>query len=144
MPRWFWSRKKRNGIGHGDVEIEGPVATAPVLDTTTGDMISGGRPLDRIELEGEVVSGTSAGFVLPVQGNRASGPVQVDGSTAAFQCNPSSGRNAIPPDQCRRAGSECVVRLCPRAGRSLVMLTEHLHSVQQLRFTTPRAPRSGS
>jgi hypothetical protein len=168
--------EKRNGIGHGDVEIEGPVLTAPVLDPATGDsrftvngytivarpgqtairegntartiaevtigrqvhvkgswlplegtlqpvlaleiklqddegddgedtktcMIEGGRALERIELEGKVLSGgTSASFMLKVQGNRASGPVQVDGSNATFQCSPSGGPNAATPAQCQ-------------------------------------------
>jgi len=167
--------EKRNGIGHGDVEIEGPVLTAPILDPVTGDsrftvngytvvarpgqtairegntartiadvtvgqqvhvkgswlplegtlqpvlaleiklqdeddddgdetktcMINGGRAGQRIELEGKVLAGgTSTSFMLKVQGNRASGSVSVDGSTATVQCNPSSGPNAIPPDQC--------------------------------------------
>jgi hypothetical protein len=166
--------EKRNGIGHGDVEIEGLVATAPVLDPTTGDsrfmvndktivarpgqtairegntartiadvvvgrqvhvkgawlpmegtlqpvlaleiklqdgdddgddgtktcMIEGGRANQRIELEGKVLIGTSRSFTLQVQGNRASGPVSVDASTASFQCSPSGGPNAPTPAQC--------------------------------------------
>jgi hypothetical protein len=90
----------------GDVQVDRQVHVK-------GTMINGGRPSERIELEGKVASGTSASFVLQVQGNRASGPVQVDGSTATFQCNPSSGPNAIPPDQCLasvKAGAQVHVR----------------------------------
>lgn len=170
--------EQRNGIGHGDVEIEGIVATVIVLnptgesrflvngrtvvarpgqtairegntsrsvadvtvgrrvhvkgswlplegtlqpvlaleiklqggdddgDTPNACMINGGRPTERIELEGKVISGTSASFVLQVQGNRAGGPVQVDASTASFQCSPSSGPNAPTPAQCQASVKE--------------------------------------
>lgn len=64
-------------------------------------MINGARVGDRLELEGDVASGGAAGFVLRVQGNRASGPVRVDAAGAEFQCTPRSGPNAPTPAQCR-------------------------------------------
>lgn len=176
--------EQRNGIGHGDVEIEGIVSTVialnpagesrflvngrtvvarpgqtairegntsrsvadvtvgrrvhvkgswlplegtlqPVLaleiklqggdgeDTPKTCMINGGKPDARIELEGTVISGESASFVLDVQGNRATGPVQVDATGAEFQCSPSSGPNAPTPDQCKasvKTGAKVHVR----------------------------------
>ncbi|HEY2942309.1 MAG TPA: carboxypeptidase-like regulatory domain-containing protein [Vicinamibacteria bacterium] len=159
--------ERRNGIGHGDVEIEGDV-TAVLLLNATGEsrftidgktvvarpgetairegntartvadvtvghqvhvkgvwlpaepsgqpvlaheiklqddddddpdvdrtcMISGGRVGDGIELEGNVVSGGFAAFVMRIQGNRSSGNVQVDASGATFKCNGSKGTPA--------------------------------------------------
>jgi len=60
-------------------------------------MISGGTVGAGIELEGSVVSGSSAAFLMKVQGNRSSGNVQVDASGASFKCNGSKGTDA----QCR-------------------------------------------
>jgi len=158
---------RRNGIGHGDVEIEGEVTAVLVLnaagdsrftiagktvvarpgetairegntartvsDVTVGHqvhvkgvwlpadasgqavlaheimlqdtdddgpdvdktcMISGGRVGDGIELEGSVVSGGFASFLMRVQGNRSSGDVQVDAGGASFKCNGSKGTAA--------------------------------------------------
>lgn len=67
----------------------------------SGCMINGGRVGDRIELEGDVVSGSAASFLLRVQGNRATNPVQVDAAAASFECTPRSGPNAPTPAQCR-------------------------------------------
>jgi hypothetical protein len=51
-------------------------------------LINGGKVGQRIELEGHVDgAGTSASFVLKVNGNRARGPVDVDGSGATYKCN---------------------------------------------------------
>jgi len=160
---------RRNGIGHGDVEIEGMVTAVLVLnaagdsrftidgktvvarpgetairegntartvsDVTVGHqvhvkgvwlpadasgqpvlaheitlqdaddedgpdvektcMISGGRVGDGIELEGSVVSGGFASFLMTVQGDRSSGNVQVDTDGAtSFKCNGSKGTAA--------------------------------------------------
>ncbi len=63
--------------------------------------ISGGRVGDGIELEGNVSSGSSAGFRLQVNGNRASSLVDVDTAGASFQCTPASGPNAPTPAQCQ-------------------------------------------
>jgi hypothetical protein len=167
--------EKRNGIGHGDVEIEGLVAsvlalnpagesrfliashtvvarpgqtairegnrTRAVSDVTPGRrvhvkgvwlpaesggqpvlaheiklqgsdqddvpppsqscMISGGRVNERIELEGSVIGGSASGFTLRLQGNRASGPVQVETGGSSFECHPANGPNAPTPEQCR-------------------------------------------
>lgn len=68
-------------------------------------MINGGRAGDRIELEGDVVSGNASSFLLRVQGNRASNPVQVDGGSTSFECTPRSGPNAPTPAQCRASVS---------------------------------------
>lgn len=66
--------------------------------TTRSCMISGGRAGDRIELEGRVLSGGAGSFQLNVNGNRASGPVDVSGGEV--QCSPASGPNAPTPAQC--------------------------------------------
>jgi len=68
-------------------------------------MINGGRVGDGIELEGNVSSGGASGFMMQVQGNRASGLVQVDTSGAAFECSPQSGPNAPTPAQCQASVS---------------------------------------
>jgi hypothetical protein len=165
--------EKRDGIGHGDVEVEGDVTAVPLLGPTesryvingrtvvarpgatairegnsartmtdvtvgrhvhvkgvwmdpqsgqqdvlaheivlqgSGDttpppqaacMISGGRVGDGIELEGSVSSGGASGFMMQVEGNRASGLVQIDTSAARFECTPASGPNAPTPAQCQ-------------------------------------------
>jgi hypothetical protein len=165
--------ERRNGIGHGDLEIEGRVesivsvnptadsrfmidgrlvvarpgqtairegnrartvsevtvgrqvhvkgswlpsegSTQPVLaleimlqgddDGDNGErtcIINGGKVGQGIELEGSVASGSSAGFQLRVQGQRASSSVQVNTGTASFQCSPAGGPNAPTPAQCR-------------------------------------------
>jgi hypothetical protein len=154
---------QRNGIGHGDIEIEGQVTAVLVLnpagdsrftiagktvvarpgqtairegntartvaDVTVGHqvhvkgvwlpadasgqavlaqeiilqdedngpdvdktcMISGGTVGQGIEVEGSVVSGGFAGFVMRVQGNRSSGNVQVDAAGANLKCNGQKG-----------------------------------------------------
>ncbi|HVR72582.1 MAG TPA: hypothetical protein VMT87_17235 [Vicinamibacteria bacterium] len=63
--------------------------------------IAGGRVGESINLEGRVAGGNSLSFELTVNGNRAAGPVQVDGSGASFQCAPASGPNAVSPAQCK-------------------------------------------
>jgi single-stranded DNA-binding protein len=64
----------------------------PDVDKTC--MISGGRVGDGIELEGSVVSGGFASFLMRVQGNRSSDNVQVDAGGASFKCNGSKGTAA--------------------------------------------------
>jgi len=63
-------------------------------DPTGSCMISGGRAGEGIQLEGSVASGSSAGFMMKVQGNRSSGTVQVDTSGASFKCNGFKGTDA--------------------------------------------------
>lgn len=70
-------------------------------DTTAGCMISGGKVGSHIELEGNVLTGTWMSFELRVNGNRARNPVDVDGSSATFQCHPAGGPKAPTPDQCK-------------------------------------------
>lgn len=72
---------------------------------TAACMISGGRAGDRIELEGTVNSGGAASFLLLVQGNRATAPVQIDAGGATFECSPASGPNAPTPAQCQASVS---------------------------------------
>jgi hypothetical protein len=71
----------------GDADDDGPDA-----DKTC--MISGGRAGEGIQLEGSVATGSSAGFMMTVQGNRSSGSVQVDTSGATFKCNGFKGTDA--------------------------------------------------
>jgi hypothetical protein len=54
---------------------------------TKSCMINGGKVGERIELEGNVASGNGSSFQLDVNGNRASGPVDVDASGASYKCN---------------------------------------------------------
>jgi hypothetical protein len=73
-------------------EIKLQDADGPDVDETC--MISGGRVGDGIELEGSVVSGGFASFLMRVQGNRSSGSVQVEAGGASFKCNGSKGTAA--------------------------------------------------
>ncbi len=50
-------------------------------------MINGGKVGARIELEGNVDSGTGDAFKLAVNGNRSSGLVDVSASGASYKCN---------------------------------------------------------
>jgi hypothetical protein len=50
-------------------------------------MIEGGKVGQRIELEGHVASGNADNFQLQVNGNRASGLVDVNASGASYKCN---------------------------------------------------------
>ncbi len=71
-----------------DLEMEGENDSSDPARTC---LVNGGRVGDRIELEGTVASGNNSAFMMNVQGNRASGPVQVDSSAASFKCNGQSG-----------------------------------------------------
>ena len=60
-------------------------------DASRSCMINGGRVGDGIELEGDVTSGARTSFQMATNGNRASGPVDVDASGASFKCNGKTG-----------------------------------------------------
>jgi uncharacterized protein YndB with AHSA1/START domain len=66
-------------------------------------IISGGQVGRGIELEGNVMSGDSAGFVMRVQGNRASAPVDVQAAGATFKCN-GPGSPTVADCQARVVG----------------------------------------
>jgi hypothetical protein len=61
------------------------------VDPQQGDsktcLISGGRSGEKIELEGDVASGSPTAFKMDVNGNRASKLVDVSASGASFVCN---------------------------------------------------------
>jgi hypothetical protein len=82
-----------------EIMLQGEREEAPEAPNTPNKacMIEGGHVGDRIELEGTVASGASANFSLKLQGNRSSGNVQVDGSSASFQCNGPK----ITPAECQ-------------------------------------------
>jgi hypothetical protein len=64
-------------------------------------IVNGGIVGQGIELEGNVSSGTYASFEMAVNGGRASGPVTVSASAAAFTC---VGGAKVPTDaECRLA-----------------------------------------
>ncbi len=56
-------------------------------DAATGCMIEGGKVGRGIELEGNVESGTSTDFKMSLDGERASGLVDVNAASASFRCN---------------------------------------------------------
>lgn len=57
-------------------------------DTDSGScMINGGKVGQGIQLQGTVASGSSGGFMMNINGNRASGPVEIDSSGASFKCS---------------------------------------------------------
>jgi hypothetical protein len=66
-------------------------------------IISGGQVGRGIELEGNVMSGDSAGFVMRVQGNRASAPVDVQAVGATYKCN-GPGSPTVAECQARVVG----------------------------------------
>jgi hypothetical protein len=61
-------------------------------------IINGGKVGTGIQLEGTADSGDAAAFVMTVNGNRASAPVNVDATAAEFKC---SGKGKAPE------GTEC-------------------------------------
>ncbi len=75
-----------------EIKLQDADDDGPDVDETC--IISGGRVGDGIELEGSVVSGGFASFLMKVQGNRSSGNVQVDAGGASFKCNGSKGTAA--------------------------------------------------
>jgi hypothetical protein len=75
-----------------EIKLQGDDDDGPDVDRTC--MISGGRAGEGIQLEGSVATGSSAGFMMTVQGNRSSGTVQVDTSGASFKCNGFKGTDA--------------------------------------------------
>jgi hypothetical protein len=75
-----------------EIKLQDADDDGPDVDKTC--MISGGRVGQGIELEGSVVSGAFASFLMKVQGNRSSGNVQVDAGGASFKCNGSKGTAA--------------------------------------------------
>jgi len=94
-------------------------------------MINGGRVGDGIELEGNVAGGLYPSFTMTVNGNRASGPVNVDAASATVQCSPASGPNAPTPAQCqaRVSGSQ---RIHVRGTLSACSLTSALVSASRV------------
>ncbi len=81
-----------------EIKMQGDVpATGPSPSPGAACMINGGRVGDGIELEGRVASGPLASFMMTVNGNRASGPVNVLAGAGALRCNgPSSS-----PTECQ-------------------------------------------
>ncbi len=62
-------------------------------------LINGGKPGESIQLEGHVASGNASSFKLSVNGNRASGLVDVNTSgPSSYQCVGQAGKGACPPD----------------------------------------------
>ncbi len=101
------------GVGGGAevkivVEIDG--SSVVVIELTVDDrdagtdpsrtcLINGGRAGESIELEGQVDSGTASAFKLRVNGNRASGLVDVSTSGASsYQCVGQAGKGTCPPE----------------------------------------------
>ena len=100
----------------GDVPTTGPSPARAAGRRTC--MINGGRAGAGIELEGHVAGGALATFMMNVNGNRASGPVNVQAGAAALRCN---GPNARRRRSARRvvtggAASTSAAR-SPRAAR---------------------------
>jgi hypothetical protein len=63
-------------------------------DGAQGCMISGGKVGKKIELEGTIAAGSTVHFFqLLVNGNRATGPVDVDATGASLKCN---GKKTTP------------------------------------------------
>lgn len=88
-----------------EIKLQGP-ETGPSPSPGAACMINGGRAGEGIELEGNVAGGSYPTFTMRVNGNRASGLVDVQATSA--QCSPASGPNAPTPAQCqaRVSGSQ--------------------------------------
>lgn len=89
-------------IQHGS-EDEAPSPTPTPAATPTprpACLIEGGRPGQGIELEGTISTGDASAFRLNVDGERASGLVDVLAGGAKLECTPNSGPNAPTPAQC--------------------------------------------
>ena len=71
-------------------------------------MIEGGKVGSNIELEGNVESGGSGQFRLKVNGNRASGLVDVSASGASYKCNGNKGSSDCKANL--RSGAKVHVR----------------------------------
>jgi hypothetical protein len=83
-------------------------------DSQQGDtktcLISGGRSGEKIELEGDVASGSPTAFKMDVNGNRAGKLVDVSATAASFVCN---GDKKGSPSTCQasvKAGAKVHVR----------------------------------
>jgi hypothetical protein len=68
------------------VEINGTDETDNETNGTKTCLIDGGTVGSSIELEGSVSSASGKMFKMSVNGNRASGPVSVDATSASFDC----------------------------------------------------------
>ncbi len=91
------------------VVIELKVDESETERSTANCIINGGRVGESIELEGEVASGSVASFRMRVNGNRASGLVDVTTSGAsAYRCVGQAARDVCPPTTL--AGSKVHVR----------------------------------
>ena len=89
-----WEIKLQGGVvGPSPSPIPSPGATC---------MINGGRQGEGIQLEGRVASGTVPSFMMTVNGNRASGPVSIQGTNVTC-----TGPRTTP--------AECLARLVPGA-----------------------------
>jgi hypothetical protein len=86
-------QKKGSVVVLVDLELEDDDSDS---DTNKTCRVNGGRAGDRVELEGNVASGNSTRFEMSVNGNRASGPVDVDASGASFKCNGKTGGDDCP------------------------------------------------
>jgi hypothetical protein len=69
-------------------------------------LISGGRSGEKIELEGDVASGTPTAFKMDVNGNRAGKPVDVSATAASFVCNGDKKDSATTCQATVKAGAK--------------------------------------
>jgi hypothetical protein len=95
-----------------DMETDGDDATGGLPPSTGGPtnnacMVDGGKIGARIELEGDVDSGTSAQFLMRVNGNRSTGLVNVAATAASYKCN---GNKTTDCKASLRAGAKVHVR----------------------------------
>jgi hypothetical protein len=81
-----------NAVSLVNLEMEDDSGEHP--DDHETCLISGGRSMEKIELEGNVASGHPTLFMMDVNGNRASKLVEVSATAASFVCNGSKGTSA--------------------------------------------------
>jgi hypothetical protein len=79
-------------------------------DSSKTCLISGGRGGEKIELEGNVASGSPTAFKMDVNGNRASRLVDVSASGAQFVCNGDKKGSSSTCQASVKAGAKIHVR----------------------------------
>ncbi len=91
-----------------NLDMEDDSGEAP--DDPKTCLISGGRSLQKIELEGDVASGTPTVFKMDVNGNRAGKLVDVSASGASFVCNGEKGGTPATCQASVKAGAKVHVK----------------------------------
>ena len=80
-----------------ELKVDDRVTVADSGQASKTCLINGGRAGDKIELEGNVASGSVSSFKMDVNGNRASGLVDVTASPSSYRCVGQAGKESTCP-----------------------------------------------